>query len=61
MHVLYLFHKLLVFGMIKDDGCHRGIGSCCGLDLYSLSLCQCWNCRLQELTVTFLIVLNHML
>lgn len=61
MHVLYLFHKLLVFRMIKDDGCHRGIGSCCGLDLYSLSLHQCWNCRLQELTVTFLIVLNHML
>lgn len=38
MHVLYLFHKVQVFRMIKVDGCRRGIGSCCGLDLYSLTL-----------------------
>lgn len=60
MHVLYVFHKVQVFRMIKVDGCHRGIGSWCGLDLYSLTLYQYWNGRLQELLVTFLIVLSHM-
>ncbi|KAK9208020.1 hypothetical protein WN944_000371 [Citrus x changshan-huyou] len=40
---IQLFDSPELVWMIKDDGCHRGIGSCCGLDLYSLSLYQCWN------------------